>query len=77
MTAPSLKTLVTDFAEGVAAVDATSPVAVNQRSGAAFQPGIGPHTEALTVKLVMLRLATSHPERPKAEVARLTTAVPV
>src|ERR1700686_2119236 len=53
--------LVRDFANGISSVDATHPVAVNQRSGTAFQPGIGPHTEANTVKLVMAHLAERAP----------------
>ena len=44
-------------------VDALSPVAVSQRSGVAYQPGIGPHTESSTVRLVMERLSFAHPER--------------
>ena len=47
-----LDQLVRDFAEALAAADAKRPRAVNARSKAAFQPGIGPHTEAQTVRLV-------------------------
>jgi hypothetical protein len=58
----SLADLVRAFAAGIAEVDAGGPTAVNQRSGVAFQPGIGPHTEANTVKLVMGCLAASKPD---------------
>jgi hypothetical protein len=54
--------LVDDFALAIARVDATRPVAVNQRSGVAFQPGIGPHTEANTIKLVMDDLTADLPD---------------
>jgi hypothetical protein len=42
----ALEDFVRDFAEAVRAVDAPSPVAVNVRSKSAYQPGLGPHTEA-------------------------------
>ena len=41
------------FADGLKVADASRPIAVNQRSGAVFQPGIGPHTEKATVGLVL------------------------
>src|SRR5260221_13175424 len=56
-----LQGLVVDWARGIEAADARRPVAVNQRSKQAFQPGIGPHTEAAAVALVMAELrAASH-----------------
>ena len=58
-----LADLVTDFAAGIEAVDSRAPVASNSRTGASFQPGIGPHTEAQTVKLVMAHLADANPQR--------------
>lgn len=54
----SLDEVVRDLAFGIKAVDDQHPVAVNQRTGASYQPGIGPHTEALTTKLVVETLAT-------------------
>jgi hypothetical protein len=57
----ALEDFVRDFARALSAVDALSPVAVNVRSKAAYQPGIGPHTEAQTVRLVMASLAASEP----------------
>jgi hypothetical protein len=61
--AVALADLVEDWAKGIERVDATGPVALNQRSGTAFQPGIGPHTEANTVRLVMADLADLAPDR--------------
>lgn len=58
-----LADLVTDFARGIQAVDAQAPAASNSRTGASYQPGIGPHTEAQTIKLVMAHLADTDPER--------------
>ena len=55
--ASSLEGIVKDFADAIAAVDATHPVALNQRTGVPYQPGIGPHTESLTTKLVVEKLA--------------------
>ena len=48
---------------GIKAVDALAPIASNSRTGASFQPGIGPHLEAQTVKLVMAYLADTDPRR--------------
>jgi hypothetical protein len=59
----SLEDLVTDFARAVEVVDSWSPVAVSSRTGTSYQPGIGPHTEAQTVKLVMTHLAIADPAR--------------
>lgn len=59
----SLTDLVADFAQAVRAVDSLAPVAVSTRTGARYQPGIGPHTEAQTVKLVMAHLAEANPLR--------------
>ena len=45
------------FAHGMKVADAAGPVAVNQRSGTAFQPGIGPHTEEATIGFVLDTIA--------------------
>lgn len=58
----TLDDLVGDFAAALKHVDSRSPVATNARSGAAYQPGIGPHTEARTVRLVMDQLAGANPQ---------------
>jgi hypothetical protein len=50
---PFLLTLVTDFADGLEAADARRPIAVNQRSGHAFGPAIGPQMEPDTLTLVL------------------------
>jgi len=54
---------VMDFARGIKAVDSMAPVASNTRTGASYQPGIGPHTEAQTIRLVMAHLADADPQR--------------
>jgi hypothetical protein len=59
-----LGTLVEDFAQAMVHVDAGSPRAASSRSpGRVYQPGIGPHSEAETVRLVMTELARTHPDR--------------
>lgn len=49
-------TFVARFAWGMKAADARRPQAANLRSGYQFQPGIGPHSEDATVRLVMNEL---------------------
>jgi hypothetical protein len=56
-----LTDLVTDFAQGIQAVDSLAPVASSSRTGASYRPGIGPHTETQTIKLVMAHLAVAAP----------------
>lgn len=58
-----LAELVRDFAQGMQAVDSLAPVASNARTGVSYQAGIGPHTEAQTIKLVMAYLADTDPQR--------------
>lgn len=58
-----LETVVNDFAMAFQKADAKQPSATNVRSGIAFQPGLGPHTEAKTVELVMLEAEKMYPER--------------
>lgn len=48
-----LSQFVEAFADGIEIADAARPVAVNQRSGKSFQPGIGPHPEAATIDLAL------------------------
>lgn len=59
----TLAQLVADFGIGLKAADSLRPQAVNRRSKKAFQPGIGPHTEAQTVELVGERLVELFPDR--------------
>lgn len=58
-----LQQFVCDFAEGLREADRERPVARSMRSGIAFAAGIGPHTEAATVALVMTQLRQRWPER--------------
>lgn len=58
-----LQRFVDDYAAGLVAVDARRPVAVNQRTGEAFQPGIGPHSEVQTVRLVISEMKAAHARR--------------
>lgn len=57
MTTFRIAELVRDFAAGMVAVDAKRPQAKSARSQALYQPGLGPHTEAQTVAMVMEELA--------------------
>jgi hypothetical protein len=59
MNKDDLATIVTAFARGLERADVRRPQAINARSKDRFQPGIGPHSEEDTVKLVMKELATS------------------
>lgn len=52
-----LSDLTPAFADGLRVADASGPIAVNQRSGAPFQPGIGPHTEKATIGLALGAIA--------------------
>jgi hypothetical protein len=61
-----LAELVRDFAAGIQAVDSLTPIASSSRTGVSYQPGIGPHTEARTIKLVMAHLADTDPRRNHA-----------
>ncbi len=56
-----LDELVADFAVGIKNADARRPQAVNVRSKKRFRPGIGPHSEAQTVELVMAELTGFKP----------------
>jgi hypothetical protein len=48
-----LRVIVSDFAAGLKLADSRRPQAVNARSGQPYSPGIGPHSEAQTIKLVV------------------------
>jgi hypothetical protein len=63
---------VEDFARAIESVDARAPQAVNARTGAPYQPGIGPHTESAKVTLVVEELADKVPEL----YSRFSTSVP-
>lgn len=57
-----LERFVADFAFGMEKADARRPQQVSSRTGKAYQPGLGPHTEAKTVDLVMLELEATKPD---------------
>jgi hypothetical protein len=48
-----LQQLVEGLASGIVAADSRSPIAVGQRSGRVYQPGIGPHSESETITLAL------------------------
>jgi hypothetical protein len=58
-----LEQFVMHFARGIELADARRPVALNQRTKIAFQPGLGPHTEARAVELVMCELTRVDPDQ--------------
>jgi hypothetical protein len=47
-----LAQFVKDFAVAIELADGRGPQAVGSRGGRAYQPGIGPHTESQTIRLV-------------------------
>lgn len=49
----TLDEFVLRFAEAICVVDARLPQAVSSRSGNAYTPGIGPHSESETLRLVV------------------------
>ena len=57
------QTFVDDFATSIIAVDKIRPVAVNQRTGQPFQAGIGPHSEAQTLRLTLTEMQKIHPAK--------------
>lgn len=59
----SLGEIAADFAAALVQADHRHPQATNLRSGQRFQLGIGPHTEAQTVELVMRELREAEPVR--------------
>jgi hypothetical protein len=63
-----LADLVADFATCMKRIDSRRPVAVNARTGEAYQPGIGPHSETKTVDLVAAELQGLAPERYRGRV---------
>jgi hypothetical protein len=52
-----LRRLVEDFAAAIHRADGRGPQAVGSRTGRAYQPGIGPHTEGQAIRLVAAELA--------------------
>jgi hypothetical protein len=56
-----IQKLASDFAHAIVAADAHSPVAMSYRTGAPYQSGIGPHTEAATLRLVAQEMRLLNP----------------
>ncbi len=56
-----LERLVQDLARAAEAADAARPVAHNRRTGQAFEPGLGPHSESDTFDLLMETATTTEP----------------
>lgn len=57
----TLNSLVQDFAVGFKLADARNPEALNARTKQQFRPGIGPHCESDTIKLIMNELVLINP----------------
>ncbi len=69
----NLSLFVSDIAAAIKEVDSRHPQASNARTGALIQPGIGPHPETQTVKLVVEELQRLFSERYEG---KLTLNVP-
>jgi len=68
-----LDALVIDVAAAIKAIDSRRPQAANARTGALFQPGIGPHSETKAVEMIVAELPARSPGHYEA---RLRTGVP-
>jgi hypothetical protein len=55
--------LVQDIATSIKRIDERRPQAANARTGALYQPGIGPHPESQAVNLIVHELAALAPDR--------------
>jgi hypothetical protein len=62
-TLESLSTVISDFAVAIKEIDSRHPQAGNARTGVLYQPGIGPHPETQTVKLITEEIQRLFPER--------------
>ena len=58
-----LSQLVNDIAVAIKRIDARGPQAANARTGALYQPGIGPHPETQAVALIVSELQQLFSER--------------
>ena len=58
-----LAELIQDIATTIKRIDERRPQAANARTGALYQPGIGPHPETQVVNLVVAELAQLDPAR--------------
>ncbi len=68
-----LTELIDDIATAIKRIDQARPQAANVRTGALYQPGIGPHPETQAVRLIVSELARLSPSRYEA---RLQVGVP-
>jgi hypothetical protein len=59
----TLQDIVESFARGIELADSRCPQVITARSGRAYQPGIGPHSEPAAIKLIMQELAEALPEK--------------
>lgn len=57
MSAIGLQAITDAFASAIEAGDARRPRAVSSRTGAVYQPGIGPHPESQAMSLVTAEMA--------------------
>lgn len=57
-----LDQLVNDFTRAIELADSRRPEAARSRTGREYQPGLGPHTEAQTIKLVVGEVIGLDPE---------------
>ena len=69
----NLSVFVSDIAAAIKEIDNRRPQASNARTGDLYQPGIGPHPENKTVKLVVEELRRLFSERYEG---KLTPNVP-
>ena len=58
-----LQQLIEDIGRAIGQIDSRRPQAANARTGAPYQPGIGPHPETKAVSLILTELAMVAPER--------------
>tara|TARA_B100001123_G_C15239853_1_gene998669 strand:+ start:107 stop:742 length:636 start_codon:yes stop_codon:yes gene_type:complete len=65
----NLSVFTSDIAAAMKEVDSRSPRAANARTGVQYQPGIGPHPETQTVKLVVEELQRLFPKRYEGRLA--------
>lgn len=61
--ASELNQLIQDIGRAVKEIDNRRPQAANARTGASYQPGIGPHPETQAVSLILAELTKVVPER--------------
>lgn len=58
-----LGTFVTDVGAAIKKIDSSRPQATNARTGALYQPGMGPHPETQAVEMIVSELPLIDPDR--------------